>query len=90
MNADKKVGFYFAENGVIEMAEGLRPHYHQYFEYRTDQRYDESNHAIVKKVQYMCMICGKVRFEKYITYLPPPKKKDKSKVLERNKQRHKE
>lgn len=86
----KKSVFILPKNEVIEMAEGLRPHYHQYFEYRTDQRYDESNHAIVKKVQYMCMICGKVRFEKYITYLPPPKKKDKSKVLERNKQRHKE
>ena len=71
------------------MSEGLRPHYHQYFEYRTQQYYDKIDHAIVKRVKYMCMICGKIRYEKYVTYLPPPKTKNKSKVLKKNQQKRK-
>ena len=35
----------------------------------------------------MCMICGRIRHEKYDCYLPPPKEKDKSKVLEKNKRK---
>lgn len=69
------------------MSQGLRPHYHQDFEYRCEQYYDRKRHCIVKKIQYMCMICGRIRHEKYDCYLPPPKRKDKSKVLKRNKRR---
>ena len=58
------------------MAEGLRPHYHQ----------DKIRHIIVKKIQYMCMICGRIRHEKYDCYVPPPKSKTKS--LERNKKKY--
>ncbi len=67
------------------MSQGLRPHYHQEFEYRSEQYYDRKRHCIVKKIQYMCMICGRIRHEKYDCYLPPPK--DKSKVLEKNKRK---
>ena len=38
------------------MAEGLRPHHHQEFEYRTIQYFDKKRHVIVKKIQYMCKI----------------------------------
>lgn len=47
------------------MAEGLRPHHHQEFEYHTVQYFDKKRHVIVKKIQYMCMICGHIRHEKY-------------------------
>lgn len=69
------------------MSQGLRPHYHQEFEYRCEQYYDRKRHCIVKKMQYMCMICGRIRYEKYDCYLPPPKRKDKTKVLEKNKKK---
>ena len=67
------------------MAEGLRPHHHQEFEYRTEQYFDKKRSCLVKKIQYMCMICGHVRYEKYDCYVPPPKSKTKS--LERNKKK---
>lgn len=69
------------------MSQGLRHHYHQEFEYRSEQCYDSKRHCIVKKIQYMCMICGRIRNEKYDCYMPPPKEKDKSKALERNKKK---
>ena len=72
------------------MSQGLRPHFHQEFEYDTQQYYDSKRHCIVKKIGYMCMICGRIRHEKYDCYIPPPKHKDKSKVLERNKKRFRE
>lgn len=40
------------------MAEGLRPHHHQEFEYRTEQYFDKKRSCLVKKIQYMCMICA--------------------------------
>ena len=52
------------------MAEGLRPHHHQEFEYHTVQYFDKKRHVIVKKIQYMCMICGRIRHEKYNCYVP--------------------
>lgn len=68
------------------MAEGLRPHHHQEFEYHTVQYFDKKRRVIVKKIQYMCMICGRIRHEKYDCYVPPPKFKNKS--LERNKKKY--
>ena len=68
------------------MAKGLRPHYHQEFEYHTVQYFDKKRRVIVKKIQYMCMICGRIRHEKYDCYVPPPKSKTKS--LERNKKKY--
>lgn len=68
------------------MAEGLRPHHHQEFEYRTEQYFDKKRSCLVKKIQYMCMICGRVRHEKYDCYVPPPK--SKTKALERNKRKY--
>ena len=44
------------------MAEGLRPHHHQEFEYHTVQYFDKKRHVIVKKIQYMCMIQGWLLF----------------------------
>ena len=60
------------------MAKGLRPHYHQEFECRTVQYFDKERQVVVKKIQYMCMICGHIRHEKYDCYVPPPKQKNKS------------
>ena len=68
------------------MAEGLRQHHHQEFEYRTIQYFDKKTHVIVKKIQFMCMICGRTRYEKYDCYVPPPKHKNK--VLQKNKNKH--
>ena len=68
------------------MAEGLRNHFHQDFEYRTEQYYDRKRHVIVKKICFMCMICGRTRYEKYDCYVPPPNSKTKS--LERNKKKY--
>ena len=58
------------------MAEGLRPHHHQEFEYHTIQYFDKKRHVIVKKI----------RHEKYDCYVPPPK--SKTKALERNKRKY--
>lgn len=49
--------------------------YHQEFEYHTVQYFDKKRRVIVKKIQYMCMICGRIRHEKYDCYVPPPKSK---------------
>lgn len=68
------------------MAQGLRPHYHQYFEYNIQTRYDKEQHCIKKKITYMCMICGKLHNEVYDCYEPPPKSKNKA--LERNKKKY--
>jgi hypothetical protein len=68
------------------VAKGLRPHYHQEFECRTVQYFDKERQVVVKKIQYMCMICGHIRHEKYDCYVPPPKSKTKS--LERNKKKY--
>lgn len=68
------------------MAEGLRPHHHQYFEHRVEQYYDRKRHVIVKKIHCMCMICGHTHYEKYDCYVPPPK--SKTSALERNKKKH--
>lgn len=68
------------------MVEGLRPHHHQEFEYRTEQYFDKKRSCLVKKIQYMCMICGRIRYEKYDCYVPPPK--SKTKALERNKRKY--
>ena len=67
------------------MAEGLRHHFHQDFEYRTEQYFDNKRNCLVKKIQYMCMICGRVRHERYDCYVPPPK--SKTSALERNKKK---
>lgn len=68
------------------MAEGLRHHFHQDFENRTEQYFDKKRSVIVKKVQYMCMICGRTRYERYDCYVPPPK--SKTKALEKNKKKY--
>lgn len=57
------------------MAEGLRHHFYQEFEYRIEQYFDNKRSCLVKKIQYMCMICGRIRYEKYDCYVPPPKSK---------------
>lgn len=61
------------------MAQGLRPHYHQY--------YDKEKRCMIKKVIFRCMICGKVYHERY-EYKPPPRKQKSCKVLEKNKKRY--
>lgn len=59
------------------MAEGLRPHHHQNIEYHTIQYFDKKRHVIVKKIQYMCMICGRVRMKNTIAMYHRLKAKQK-------------
>lgn len=37
------------------MAQGLRLHHHQYFEYHFQTWYDHEQHCVKKKITYMCM-----------------------------------
>ena len=65
------------------MAEGLRPHYHQYYCYDDKKYYDHHRGCLVRKVTYRCMICSKEYHERY-EYKPPPKKeKNKKKYSNR-------
>ena len=70
------------------MAEGLKPHHHQYFEYDCKSHLDNRRHVIVKKVTYMCMICGRLSYETYEEYCPPPKER-KPKALMKYRSRQK-
>lgn len=70
------------------MAEGLKPHHHQYFEYDCKSHFDSRRHVIVKKVTYMCMICGKLSHETYEEYcLPPKERKPKALMKYRSRQK---
>lgn len=64
------------------MAEGLRHHYHQYYEDYV-KKYRDSEGVIIKKIFYRCMICGQAHVEKYTCYEPPPKRKYKKTGLEK-------
>jgi hypothetical protein len=44
------------------MAEGLRHHYHQYYEDYV-KKYRDSEGMIIKKIFYRCMICGQAHVE---------------------------
>lgn len=70
------------------MAQGLRPHYHQYYIYGIKKYYDKEKGCMIKHATFRCMICGKEHHERYEYKPPPPKEKNKSKVLERNKRKH--
>ena len=41
------------------MAQGLRSHWHQFYEDHYDIKYDEERHCDKKIVYYRCMICGR-------------------------------
>lgn len=69
------------------MAQGLRPHYHQYYLYNIKRYYDNSKHCMIKMVTFRCMICGKEYHERY-EYKPPPITKKTSKTLEKNKKKY--
>lgn len=68
------------------MAQGLRLHHHQYFDYRIQTWYDHEQHCVKKKITYMCMICGQLKHEIYECYQPPPQSKG-NKSLEKNKKK---
>lgn len=68
------------------MAEGLRPHHHQYFEYHIKTWYSNEQHCVKKKITYMCMICGKLKKETYDCDTPPSKHKG-IKTLEKQKRK---
>jgi len=72
------------------MSQGLRPHYHQCYEDKVETYFDKSRGCLVKKVTLKCMIphCNFTRHEIYECYYPPPRQKDKNKVLQRNKSKH--
>ncbi len=67
------------------MAQGLRPHHHQCYLYGIRKYYDKQRGCVVKKVTFKCMMCDYMTHEKYECYEPPPKEKNKNKVLKRNK-----
>lgn len=69
------------------MAQGLRPHYHQYYDHGIKRYYDEEKGCMVKKIMFRCMICGKVYHERY-EYKPPPRKSKSCKALEKNKKKY--
>ncbi len=69
------------------MAQGLRPHYPQYYEHSVKTYYDQESSCMVKKVTFRCVICGKLYHERY-EYKPPPKKYKSCKVLEKNKKKY--
>lgn len=56
------------------MAEGLKPHHHQYYLLKRVKYYDKTRHCMVKLFIYKCMICGKEYYERY-EYKPPPKRR---------------
>ncbi|WP_143746962.1 hypothetical protein [Massilimicrobiota timonensis] len=56
------------------MAEGLKPHHHQYYHLKTIRYYDKVKHCMVKRFVYKCMICGKEYYEPY-EYEPRTKRK---------------
>lgn len=60
---------------------------HYEVEHHIEQYYDSERECTVKKIWYICAKCHRMRCEKYDCYLPPPKHKDKNKVLQRNKRR---
>lgn len=62
------------------MAEGQKPHHHQYFEYGVKSHYDKSRHVMVRNITYMCMICGRLSHERYEEYLPPGRRMNKKKI----------
>lgn len=68
------------------MSEGLRPHFHQYFEYYIKSKYDPKARVLIRKITYMCMIRGRTKTETYKCYQPPPKFKGNT-VLERQKKK---
>lgn len=69
------------------MAQGLRQHYHQYYDHGIKRYYDEEKGCMVKKLMFRCMICGKVYHERY-EYKPPPRKHKSCKVLEKNERKY--
>lgn len=50
--------------GVYNMAQGLRSHYHQYYTLKVIKYYDKKKHCVVKLTNYECMICGKEYFKR--------------------------
>lgn len=76
------------------MAEGLKPHRHQFYEDSVKQYRDDFGCKRVKAI-YRCMICGAVKTEKYTCYEPPPETpkrqhriRYKPTALERAKHKH--
>ena len=69
------------------MSQGLRGHWHQYYEDHYIIYYDEQRHCDKKIVYYRCMICGHEHTDVY--YFKHRDAKQKSmKALERNKRKH--
>lgn len=69
------------------MAEGLRSHWHQFYEDHYDIKYDEEHHCDKKIVYYRCMICGREHVDIYFSKHIDAKHKS-TKALEKNKRKH--
>ena len=72
-------------DNIAEILEYI--HEHCYVEDSLEYYYDSNKCCRCKKVTYKCN-CGRRYNETYECYEPPPKEKNKSKVLERNKRKH--
>ena len=71
------------------MAEGLKPHHHQYYE-GDDWKHTDEDGYVYHYVRYHCMICGKTYVDKYLIGYrpkPPPESQKVNKNLEKIKQR---
>lgn len=86
----------FIINKIKELAENIsnvyqalleQSHQHCYCEDKTIHYYDKNKGCPCKKVTYKCN-CGKKFYETYECYEPPPKDKNKSNVLQKNKKKY--
>lgn len=69
------------------MSQGLRPHHHCWCEDNVKHYYDRDKGCLCKKATYKCT-CGRKFYRIYESYYPPPKEKNKDKVLQKNKKKY--
>lgn len=71
------------------MAQGMRGHWHQFYEDHYEIKYDDERHCDKKIVFYRCMICGREHVNVYFSKHIDAKHKS-TKALEKNKRKHHE
>ena len=74
---------------MVNLGEGLRPHYHQYYLHDIKRYYDNDKGCLIKHVTFRCMICGKEYHERYECAAPKAHSKG-TKSLKKNKQKHRQ
>lgn len=75
-------------DSLSDLFEQLQENLHDYCygESKIEHYYDRNKGCPCKKVTYKCT-CGKKFYETYECYEPPPKERNKDKVLQKNKKR---